>query len=287
MSRWSDEIERLDPARDHERIVYLLTCCEFAWDIEKALEFALFRTYAVPSISGLLARTGAFLSETRKRYDDTELLLAEIGENGQDSARGRAAIARINEMHGRYRIDNADMLYVLATFVVEPVRWLDRFGRRPMTAREIAAWTCYHRRLGERMGIDGIPESHAAFVRYARAYEARRFRPADSNAAIARVTRDLLLSFYLPRRLVPLGRPVVHALCEPKLRCAMGFPAPPPGLERLVTAALAARARLLRALPARRRPRLLTKRRRPGYPAGYRIGELGTFGPRRGGADGR
>lgn len=81
MSRWSEEIERLDPATDYERIVFLLGSCEFAWDIEKALEFALFRTYGVPSISGLLSRTGAFLGDTRKRYDDTELLLSEISEN--------------------------------------------------------------------------------------------------------------------------------------------------------------------------------------------------------------
>ena len=277
MSRWSDAIDRLDPVEDHERIVYLLGSCEFAWDIEKALEFALFRTYAVPSISGLLARTGAFRTNPRKRYDDTELLLSEISENGQDSARGRAAIARINEMHGHYRISNADMVYVLTTFVVEPVRWLERFGRRPMTDRERVAWTTYHRALGEKMGIAEIPEDYEGFEAHGRAYEAAQFRYADSNAEIAGVTRDLLLSFYLPQRLVPLGRPIVHALCDPPLRAAMGFRAPPRWLERGVLAGLKVRSTLLRRLPARRHPRLITARRRPTYPGGYRIAELGTF----------
>jgi hypothetical protein len=129
MSRWLQEIERLDPSTEYERIVYLLGAYEFAWDIEKALEFALFRTYGVPSISGLLSKTGAFRDDTQKRYDDTELLLSEIGENGQDSDRGQAAMERINDMHGRYRISNGDMLYVLSTFVTEPKHWLDRFGR--------------------------------------------------------------------------------------------------------------------------------------------------------------
>jgi hypothetical protein len=130
MSRWAREIEALDPTVDYERIVWLLGTSEFAWDIEKALEFALFGTYAVPSISGLLAPTGEFRDRTRKRYDDTELLLSEIAENGQESAWGRAAIARMNEMHGRFRISNDDMLYVLSAFVVEPKRWIDRFGKR-------------------------------------------------------------------------------------------------------------------------------------------------------------
>ncbi len=277
MSRWAREIESLDPMRDHERIGYLLGAYEFAWDIEKALQFALFRTYAVPSISGLLSRTGEFRLRPRKRYDDTELLLSEIGENGQDSARGRAAIARMNAMHGRYRISNADMRYVLSTFVVEPKRWIDRFGKRPLTPREIDAGVQYYRALGAKMGITDLPESYEGFDALNRAYEAEHFRPAPSNAEIGNRTRDLLLSFYLPRWLVPLGRPAVHALCDRPLRRAMGFADPPRWLEAALVGGLRLRGRVLRRLPARRRPRLITSRRRPTYPHGYRIEELGTF----------
>ncbi len=277
MSRWRQEIETLDPAVDYERIVYLLGACEFSWDIEKALEFALFRTYAVPSISGLLSRTGEFRTRPRKRYDDTELLLSEISENGQDSERGQEAIARMNDMHGRYRIANADMLYVLSTFVVEPVRWLERFGKRAMTAREIEASAHYYRALGAKMGITDLPDDFAGFDAYNRAHEAEEFRFAETNAEIATLTRDLLLSFYLPKALVPLGRPVVHALCDQPLRQAMGFPTPPRWLERIIHAGLKLRARILRGLPARAVPRQITGRARPSYPGGYRIEELGTF----------
>ena len=281
MSRWAKEIAALDPTVDYERIGYLLTAYEFSWDIEKSLEFALFRTYAVPSISGLLSRTGEFRKHSRKRYDDTELLLSEIGENGQDSPRGRAAIDRINEMHGRFRISNADMLYVLSTFVVEPKRWLDRFGRRPLTEKEIEAGVHYYRALGERMGIEEVPASFEAFDTYNRSYEAEHFRYADSNAEIGALTRDLLLSFYLPKWLKPLGRPAVHALCDPPLRQAMGFADPPRWLERLVLGGLRIRARILRWLPSRRHPRLITARYRPTYPNGYRIEDLGTLSLRK------
>ncbi|MDG1117284.1 MAG: hypothetical protein P8N72_09170 [Flavimaricola sp.] len=44
-SRWAREIAALDAEADCGRIVYLLGAHEFAWDIERALEFALFRTY--------------------------------------------------------------------------------------------------------------------------------------------------------------------------------------------------------------------------------------------------
>jgi len=52
------EIRRLDPVRDNQRIVFLSTCFEFPFDTTRALEFALFRTFAVPSIAALLERTG-------------------------------------------------------------------------------------------------------------------------------------------------------------------------------------------------------------------------------------
>ena len=56
----SSKIESLDWKTDYEEIVYLLTAFVFPWDYQKALEFALFRTYAVPSVSKLLSKTGEF-----------------------------------------------------------------------------------------------------------------------------------------------------------------------------------------------------------------------------------
>ena len=133
------EIAGLDPETGYERICFLLTYQVFPWDIERSLELALFNTYAIPSISRLLARTGEFVERPRKRYDDTVLILAEIGESGLESERGQAALGRINAMHGRFRITNEDYLYVLSTFVLEPTRWIDRWGwRRPSEHEKLA-----------------------------------------------------------------------------------------------------------------------------------------------------
>ena len=118
-----DEILELDPKRDHSRIVYLDACYEFPFDFTRADEFALYRTYAVPSIANLLYRTGEFTERTQRRYDDTKLLLSELVEHGYDSARGQRAMQQINHHHGRFDILNADLLYVLSTFVFEPPRW--------------------------------------------------------------------------------------------------------------------------------------------------------------------
>ena len=60
----TQRLATLDPEQDFQEIVYLLQCYEFPWDYERALEFALFRTYAVPSISALLYKTGEFISRS-------------------------------------------------------------------------------------------------------------------------------------------------------------------------------------------------------------------------------
>ena len=271
------QIESLDPSRDYREIVLLLTCHVFPWDIERALEFALFRTYAVPSISGLLFKTGEFVRRPRKRYDDTELILSEILENGFDSTRGQAALKRLNAMHGRFPISNADFLYVLSTFIFEPIRWIERFGWRRLTTPEKLAFFNYYCELGRRMSIGNIPKRFDEFERYNLDYEREHFRYALSNHRVGASTRDLLLGFYVPERLFPLARPIAHALMDPPLIDAMGFPEPTRSLRRIATRALRLRARVVRWLPERRRPRLLTQLSRPTYPEGYEIEELGTF----------
>ena len=66
-----EEIRRLDPERDHQRIVFLSTCYEFPFDTTRALEFALFRTFCVPSIAALLDRTGEFQQPRRRSATTT------------------------------------------------------------------------------------------------------------------------------------------------------------------------------------------------------------------------
>ena len=85
MSRYAvlNEIRTLDPEADHQRIVFLTTCYEFPFDTTRALEFALFRTYCVPSISSLLDRTGEFRNRPEKRYDDTDIIISELIEKLQ------------------------------------------------------------------------------------------------------------------------------------------------------------------------------------------------------------
>jgi hypothetical protein len=275
--RRARHLAMLDADADHRQIAFTLGAYEFPWDFETALALAFFRTFASPSISGLLAETGAFAHGPRKRYDDTELLLAEILEHGYDSPRGKAAIRRINAMHSAFDIADDDMLYVLCTFVFEPIRWADRFGWRPLTAGERQALFAYWKELGPRLTVRGIPGTLAELEAFYRQYEQERFRYAASNAAVADAAAQVLLD-RLPARLRPLGRDAVATLLDPPVRHACGYADPSPAVQHAVTGALRARALLLRALvPERRHPYLITRRRSRTYPDGYDIERLGTF----------
>ncbi|MFF2371736.1 oxygenase MpaB family protein [Agromyces sp. NPDC058110] len=270
------ELERLDPAVDYERITRVDGTLEFPWDLQQSLSFALFRTYAVPSIGGLLHETGEFERRTQKRHDDTVLILDAISTDGLESANGREAVRRMNRMHGSYDISNDDMRYVLSTFVVTPIRWIAGFGWRRQSRVEIDAAVEYYRRLGRLMGIRDIPETYERFADLMDAYEREHFRPDPRTRAVADATLDLLTTFY-PKPF----RGAVHAfsiaILDPHLREALDYPAPSRFARGLSLGALRLRGRVVALLPARRRPQYARDLKRiRSYPGGYLIERLGT-----------
>jgi len=265
VSRWLREIAALDPEHDAQRIVFLDGTLEFPWDTERALELAFYRTYAIPSIAQLLGATGETAGLPQKRYDDTRILISTFCEHGYDSGLGRRAISQMNRIHGRFAISNDDYLYVLSALVFEPIRWNARFGWRPLIEIEKLATFHFWREVGRRMAIRDLPDSYDTFERFNVDYEREHFAYTNAGHRIAVATRDL-------RR----GRAIVHALLDEPLLDALGLPRPADRSRRLVEAALRARARAVRWLPPRRRPRLRSLERHRSYPHGY---ELETVGP--------
>ncbi|MGH2921948.1 MAG: oxygenase MpaB family protein [Gaiellaceae bacterium] len=273
-SGWLREIRRLDPVADHSRIVYLDTCYEFPWDTIRSLELALFRTFAVPSVARLLDSTGEFAARAQKRYDDTDLILSTIAEAGYDSQEGLHAIRRMNQIHGRFEISNEDFLYVLSSFVFEPIRWNARFGWRPLIETERLATFHFWREVGRLMAIRDIPESFDAFERFNEGYERERFAHSPEAERVGTATRDMFLAWFpgLPRR---FGAQAIYALMDDRLLAAFGFPRPPRVLRAAVEGALRARGRVVALLPARRRPRLRTTRRTRTYGREWELEGLG------------
>ena len=276
---WRRVNDALDPRTDFVEIYRNVTMHEFPWDMNQALSFALFRTYAVPGIGRLLARTGEFTERVQKRYDDTALLLEPPTRLGFEHPQARAAIRRINAMHRMYDIPDHQFRYVLSTFVVVPRRWIDAYGKRPLTPHEVEASVRYYRELGRRMAVKDLPETYDGFAALMDGYEAEHFGYDEEARRVADSTLALMLTFH-PRVAAPAVEVFGRAMMDPPLRAAFRYPAPAAPLERLAHGALRARGVALRAFPARRRPKRVEDLRWiRSYPDGYRVEGLGTFTP--------
>lgn len=262
---------------DAYRIQKIVTELEFPYMFEKALQFALFRTYGIPSISTLLVATSQLSSQATaaKRYVDTTVLIKEFLGHPPTSARTLEAIGRMNYLHRFYqksgRISDDDMLYTLALFVLEPIRWIDRYEWRQLEDFEKCAlgtfwkYICHvmdipYKVLLPQSGNNSNPNQDPFFIdglhwldelsKWADGYEERAMIAHPDNHTLAEQT-TLLLLWHVPATLKPFGKTILTTLMNSQLRTAMGYPNPPPFLLKLVPALLRTRAFFLRhfALP--------------------------------------
>lgn len=103
----------------------------------KAVELGMLKTFAIPSISKLLAATGEFRDRTETRSEDVDLLVSEFLEHCPlDSSRARLAIGRMNAIHSKYKIANEDYVYVLCVFACQAIMWIDENAWRNVHPNE-------------------------------------------------------------------------------------------------------------------------------------------------------
>ncbi|HSJ20971.1 MAG TPA: oxygenase MpaB family protein [Nocardioidaceae bacterium] len=268
-------IERLDPAEDFDEIFGLVTQHEFPWEYVQGTSIAFLRDFAVPSISALLDRTGEFEHHGQKRYDDTILIGYEATVDTLESPRGRAAVRHLNRIHGRYDIPNDEFVYVLATTIVGPKRFIDAYGWRPLHPHEVEAMHRVTTRFGELMGIKRLPTSYEGYERFLDDYEAERFEYAPTNRRVAEASIRIVANWY-PRPVRPLVRRVSIAMLDDPLVEALGLPRQPRRLSRLLDRVLRIRAAVVRhLLPPRPESRPYEHDARQTYPFGYSLADLG------------
>ena len=281
MSRWGsrhrydnlEQIRRLDPYddADRDRIVTLTARHDLPWDFDQGTAIAFLRDYGVPSIARLLDRTRQFEDDGIKRYDDTLVFQEEAVADGVDSPRARAALDRLNRIHGHYQIPNEEFQYVLATTLVGPVRWIERYGWRQLDPVEIVALTRFTTRFGELMGITGLPETYQGYLELLTTYEQDHFELDPANRRVTEATIRIGRAT-APWYLRPAFRRISIALMDEPLRQAVGLERQPRWLVAAVDLGLRARARALRHFPPRAAP---YERSHPTYPHGYELTQIG------------
>src|SRR6266496_28636 len=278
-----NRIRQLDPERDYHQIYRSLVLVDFRsrWDALMGLQFAFYRTFGSPPIAQVLDESGELIHRYLKRGIDTALLMYELIDHGFHHARGRQVVRRLNRIHQQHDIDNAEYLYVLGALLFAPIRWLERYGWRPLCCHERAAAYIFYRELGRRMGIKDIPASYEAFEAVFDAYERDRFAYSEAGWRLMRASREAFVG-YFPAVLAPFAGAYTDALLDERLREAVGVSRPPLLVRISLHLILTARARILGVMPFRREP-VKSDQDKYGfpigevYPSGYEISQLGPL----------
>ncbi|KAH8817067.1 hypothetical protein F5884DRAFT_853497 [Xylogone sp. PMI_703] len=246
---------------------------EFPQLYEVSLQFALFKTYGIPSISSLLMATGQFSSTkyASKRYADTMTIFSEISSNLPTSKRAIAAIARMNYIHGVYqksgKISNDDMVFTISLAALSPREWIRKYEWRELDDMEQCAIGTFWKSVGDAMNIDFSAFEHGnhwkdglEWLEDARnwcdKYEQKFMVPHSDNHKLAEHTVDLLLST-IPVSWRGAGLTVVTCLMDDRLRKAMIYPEPPKAYHNAVLAIFNIR-RLFHRYIALPRPQFLS-----------------------------
>ncbi|ORX49410.1 hypothetical protein DM01DRAFT_1368001 [Hesseltinella vesiculosa] len=217
---------------------------EFPNVARTSLEFALFKTFVVPSVSKLLVSTKEFEKNCTRRAEDTELILSELidmypriqnhlmegnavteKDVQKQYQRSAQSIQRLNEIHGKYPIRNGDYLYTLSLFLAEPIRWINNYEWRSLDIREINAIFHVWSVIGRNMNIKDVPHTKEGLLKFKEEYEKTEIKYAPSNWKCALPTINHLLT-RLPKFLWPIVHKFVGCLLEPQAVDAFGIPHP-------------------------------------------------------------
>lgn len=263
MSRWSglrrrwtwarDAMAGLDPVADNERYTHLSAEVRYGDPVMTAALYtvAFCRQMAVPSIADVVHRggRGPIMRTTRKRNDDTMVFFGEFLRHGYGSARGRAAIERLDQIHAPFPITNDQSLYTLSSLALEAHRIPALLGVALLTPAEKEANFRFWRGVGITMGLRDIPETRAAFAAWVAEYERANWAYTPGGAAVARALIDDYAARWLPGPLRFLGRDFIMALCEDDLLDAHRLPRPAKSARALAGLALRGYALARAVLP--------------------------------------
>ena len=249
----------------------------FPWDMNRALELALLKTFCLPSISGLLHQTGEFEQRPRKRYDDTALIVAELFRLGPDTAGGRAIIQRLNRIHSTYAIRQEDYAYVLSGFVAEPIRWIESYGWRALQPLEQEALFLFWDHVGSLMHLEQRPSTLRELMELNQRANRELFACAESNQRVADATVTMLLAPW-PAPLQRWLRSIVCSLLEPETLSSLNWSPTPTWQSQAVRFVLHFRSFVLCAvwsLWVPRRRRFFSERPTSSYGKQFTMEQIG------------
>ncbi|CRG82711.1 hypothetical protein PISL3812_00055 [Talaromyces islandicus] len=254
-----------------QRIYDSLMHAEFPFWFWKGIELALFRTYAIPTISSQLAKTSRLVApETLpRRYVETEVLFLEFALRKWGTVPWLQAMARTRAIHAGYRKSGAvreeDMLFTLAALATQPVTLVEQLEWRRLNEAELCAIGTLYRAMADAFDIDystylapyvdkkpstglvGL-DFYYALHSWQMAYEARAMTYTPQNRVLCDAAICLLLWGVPGASLRQFVTTALTTIMDDSLREAMGFPPTPVWIAKMTASLLDARRWLLRYL---------------------------------------
>ncbi|KAI1463242.1 uncharacterized protein F4812DRAFT_447604 [Daldinia caldariorum] len=249
-----------------QQVIKVMAAWEMPLSHFLALEFGLFKTYGVESISRLLLGTRNLTDPAMspKRFEDTAALIGEFMINPPTSERAVRGLARMNFLHSKYvkegTISNADLLYTLSVFILEPPRFARLYEWRPMNDMEYCAYGVFWKSVGDAMGIEykGLL-AHAEsgwrdgtefaddVAAWAQAYEVQAMKPSPVCAKPARALIPMI-TYWVPWFAKSFVGDIAISLLGDREREAFMLPEPDIAAVATAYALLAVRRFVLRYL---------------------------------------
>lgn len=239
------------------------------------LYYTLFFVHATapPARSIAMDRDGAGMiyRPGNPRADKTTADIFGWMAHGPHSEIGAASIDRVKRVHDglapRGGMPNHVLLYTLCCDTLAPERFMPLIGGPRFDEHERAAQLAFWRRVGEGLGIEGVPDTWEGMVAFAADYErSEHFVTSDYGRRAARRFIEEFCERWLHPVTHPLARRFILALVEP--RTLEVHERDPPG--KVFTAL----TRRLLALSLHVQHRLM-----PDPPDGYNPGALFRPGP--------
>jgi hypothetical protein len=251
-------IAALDPVEDNEEAARLTFEVLYGDPIgvHAALLVGFSRQVAVPGIARVIYRGGGgeTLRDVARRIDDTLTLFGAFFHWGYSSPQGRAAIARMEQIHSRFAITDEQKRYTLATLIFEGERIGRHLGFNPFTASEREVIWRFWCGVAEQMPLGGLPPTAGELWRWMLEYEREHWRYTDDGRHVVDRFFEDWTTRWFPRPARGLGRQILLALMDEDLRAVLHLEDPSRRVQRLLR--VSARAylplTLVRPLPTDR-----------------------------------
>lgn len=226
-------VDSLDPVEDDEEITALVSNVLFAdaYFAHSIYLVTFARQVGIPGIARVLYRSGNgdVVVDPVRRNNDTIVFFTEFYRRGYSSEDGKAAVARMEEIHSRFLIDDELKLYTLATVMFEPDRLANQFGVDPFSAIDKQARWNFWRGFAAAMPLDLPAANREDFLQWMVDYERANYQVTPDSVGVFDALVEDWKRWYpkwLPGRNW-LARQSLIALLDDELRETMGQKKPP------------------------------------------------------------